>query len=209
MCKNCESRPVYEFTNKRKLCSECFARYFQKKVFFTIRKFALIKKNEVIGYVSGTQGCTPKRRKNLYEAPKNIPKDIFTKGKNFREVVLEDFLKILVGRGIIELIELPTKRKVDKIAISSTLDLEAEEIINVIMKGDAKKLNMKPIEGKVIKPLYLFLDKEVLLYANIKKLKFKKEKTQKNEISKLINELEIKHPEIKRAVVNGYLKISD
>jgi len=63
----------------------------------------------------------------------------------------------------------------------------------------------------VIKPLYLFLDEEVLLYAKLKKLKFKKEikgkKTKKDKISNFIDDLEVKHPEIKHAIINSYLEL--
>jgi tRNA(Ile)-lysidine synthase TilS/MesJ len=133
----------------------------------------------------------------------------YKKGDGFREVVLEDVLKILVGKGIIELVKLPTKKKIDKIAIGQTTDLAAYEIVQEIIKGDAKKLDVGPMQREVIKPLYLFLNKEVLLYAKLRKLRFKKGKEQKNKISKFVDELEIKHPEIKRAVVKAWLKMSD
>jgi tRNA(Ile)-lysidine synthase TilS/MesJ len=59
-----------------------------------------------------------------------------------------------------------------------------------------------------IKPLYLFLDDEVLLYAKIKNLKFKAQKeNKKDDISIFLNELEKKHPEIKRAVINQYIEL--
>jgi len=46
-----------------------------------------------------------------------------------------------------------------------------------------------------------------LLYAKLKKLKFKNQKEQKNEISLFVDDLEKKHPEIKRAIVNNYLEL--
>ena len=97
MCKQCELRPVYEFTNQRKLCKKCFIKYFQKKFLYVNRKFGMIRKGDVVGYDSGTQGCTPK----------NIHKNIFTKGKDFRSVVLEDVLKMFAEKLMIELVELP------------------------------------------------------------------------------------------------------
>jgi len=102
------------------------------------------------------------------------------------------------------------KLKVSKIAIPSTTDLIAYGILNELINGKNKNLKkLLPVENKVIKPLYLFLDKEVLLYAKLKKLKFKKRKEKDNKTTKFINELEKKHPEVKRAVVNGFLKLSD
>lgn len=41
MCKFCSLNPVYTLTNKRQLCSTCFQRYVDKKVFKTIRKMHL------------------------------------------------------------------------------------------------------------------------------------------------------------------------
>ena len=183
MCKQCETKPVYEFTNQRKLCKNCFIKYFQKKVLYTIRKFKMIKRDDVIGYENN---------------------------KGFRGVVLEDVLKMFSKKAMVELVKMPTKKKVNKIAVASTIDLESNEIVNEIIKGNLKKFKkIKPVEGKSIKPLYLFLDKEVSLYANLKDLKFIKKKQKKDKILEFVDELEKKHPEIKRAVVNSYLKICD
>jgi tRNA(Ile)-lysidine synthase TilS/MesJ len=186
MCKQCQTNPVYEFTNKRKLCRACFIRYFQKKVLYTIRKFGLIKKNDVIGY------------KNK---------------KDFREVVLEDVLKMFAEKSMVDLVKLSSKKKIDKIAVASTIDLETSKIIHTLIYNKINELKeVSPIEKIkhkiIIKPLYLFLDEEVLLYASLKNLKFTKNQIfPKDKISKFINELEEKHPEVKRAVVNSYLKL--
>ena len=210
MCKQCEKNPVYEFTNKRKLCRSCFIKYFQKKVLYTIRKFSLIKQKDIVGY-------------------KNE--------KDFRGVVLEHILKMFADKWIIELVELRSQvhdinkqliqksclitsnqfrakrdklKKPNKIAIASTIDLEADKIIHTLIQGEIKELKkVSPVEGKIIKLLYLFLDREVLLYAQLKRLEFKKVKPKKDKISKSINELEKKHPEIKRAIVKSYLELYD
>ncbi len=210
MCKLCETKPVYEFTNQRKLCRTCFVRWFQKKVLYTIRRFKMIKKNEVVGY---------------------------KKARDFREVVLQDVLKMFAKKAMVELVKLPistlrvypeksfsthkmyperknfsTRGKIftrgNKIAIASTTDLEADKIIHFLIKGNVNDLkNVLPVNNKIIKPLYLFLDKEVLLYAKLKKLKFKKEKIKKDKISLFIDELEKKHPEVKQAVVGSFLGV--
>lgn len=178
MCKNCEKYPVYEFTNKRKLCKDCFIKYFQKKVLYTIRKFRLIKKDEVVSY--------------------NLKRD-------FRDVVLKDVLEMFACKAPIKLIK-NSKKGADKLAVVSTVDSEAKEIMECVIEGDLKKLKVNPIEGKIIKPLYLFLDEEVLLYAKLKGLSFKAPAQKENKISRFINELEKKHPEVKRAIVNGWLE---
>ena len=208
MCKACQTKPVYEFTNKRKLCRRCFINYFQKKVLYIIRKFKMISRNDIIGYYNGN---------------------------NFRNVVLEDILKMFEDKLMIDVVELPArynsqmdnkslikKQSVNsfvnsfissqrraipnKIAIPLTIDSTAYGIINELIEGKIKNLKeVTPVKGKVIKPLYLFLDKEVLLYAKLKKLKFKKIKKEETKISKFIDDLEKKHPEVKRAVVNSLI----
>ncbi len=182
MCKQCELKPVYEFTNKRKLCARCFINYFQKKFLYTIRKFKMINIGEIIGY-----------------------KD----SENFREVVLQDVLKMFSEKGNVKLIKLPSKKRISKIAISSTIDLESDKFIFEIIKGNLKELDrIKAVDKNIIKPLYLFLDKEVLLYAKLKRLKYKKEKIKRNKLKDFVNGLEEKHPEVKRAIINSYLKLS-
>lgn len=181
MCKQCELKPVYEFTNKRKLCKRCFINYFQKKVLYIIRKFKLMRNGDKIGY---------------------------TKTQGFREAVLEEVLEMFSEKTNIELINLPSKKRINKIAISSTIDLESAQITHILIKGNSKELKQTlPIVGKTIKPLYLFLDKEVLLYAKLKGLKFKQQKNKQDKIQIFINDLEKKHPEIKQAIVKGCLKI--
>ncbi len=208
MCKQCEKKPVYEFTNQRKLCANCFVRWFQKKVLYTMRKFEMIKSGDIIGYF-GTQGCTPK----------NIQKNIFTKGivgfekgNTFRDVVLEDVLKMFAEKAPVELKKIPASqidiidnKKVSKIAIAQTTDLASYEIVDSLVNKNLKKV--LPTDKKIIKPLYLFLDEEVLLYAKLRELKYREVKVKKDKLSVFIDELEIKHPEIKRAVVNGLLEM--
>ena len=210
MCKQCELNPVYEFTNKRKLCKNCFVNYFLKKLLYTIRKFKMIKTGDIIGY---------------------------KKINTLKGVVLEDLLLFLKKKSGIELVKLPNK-KANKIASYSSIDSESTEIVNLIIEKNSLDLKKElPVEKNVIKPLYLFLDEEILLYAKIKNLKFKKvdssisdfaqlslpptreeknlfsqnrsqfQPPKKNKIANFIQEFEKKHPEVKRAVVNSLLEL--
>ena len=194
MCKQCETNPVYEFTNKRKLCKNCFIKWFQKKFLYTIRKFKMISKGDVI---------------------------LFKNTGSFRDVVLNDLLKIYSERGIVKIVKdiISSSKKSrterdnfpTKIAISSTTDSEADEIIHILIKGSVSKLKQSPVEnidGKIIiKPLYLFLDKEVLLYAKLKKLRFRNIKEKNNKINLFLDDLEKKHPEVKQSVISSYLEL--
>ena len=180
MCRQCETNPVYEFTNKRKLCKTCFVRYFERKVLYTIRRFGLIKQGEVIGY---------------------------KKADDFKDVVLEKILNFFSEKSGVNIVKLPNK-KAKKIAIDSSLDSESERIMEILIKGNSNDLKKcLPIEKNFIKPLYLFLDEEILLYAKLKNLKFKKRNEKGNKFSKLLDELEKKHPEVKRACVNSILEL--
>ena len=176
MCKNCELAPVYEFTNKRKVCRTCYVRWFQKKIFYTIRKFEMIKPGEII---------------------------LSQKKNDFRSAVLEDVLKSLAENERIKII---LRGRHDKLAVSDTIDLISYKIINTIIQDNILNLkNLKPLSKNTIRPFYLFLDKEILLYAKLKNLRFKIINEKKDKIADFIDGLEKKHPEVKRAIVNGFL----
>ncbi|MEK6818705.1 MAG: hypothetical protein AABY10_02105, partial [Nanoarchaeota archaeon] len=131
----------------------------------------------------------------------------YKKSLNFRDAVLEDLLNLFANKGVIEVVKAHNK-KANKIALSNTLDIESDKLVNTIIKGDARKLkDFSSVDGKIIKPLYLFLDSEVLLYAKLRKLRFRAEKIKKNKISLFIEDMEKNHPEIKRAIVNSYLEL--
>ena len=181
MCHECSTKPVYEFTNKRKVCARCFIHYFQKKVFYINRKFELIKRNEIVAYKNSG---------------------------NFREAALEDILKFLSERAGIQIVNAKKSKKYNKLAISDTINVNSDRIIENVFQGDLSKIkNVNPTEKNIIKPLYLFTDEEVLLYAKIKKLKFKIEKGKKDKINEFVDSLNKKHPELRRAVISGWLDL--
>lgn len=170
---------VYEFTNQRKLTKAEFLKWFQKKFLYTIRKFEMVKKGDVVG---------------------------FKKTNNFKDIVLGDLLKMYSEKAPVKIVKFPSK-KANKIAISETATLESLFIIKDLFKGKLESKKHFPIQGKMIKPFYLFLDKEVLLYAKLKGLKFSKPKEEKNKIFKLIKDMETKHPEIEHGIINSYLSL--
>lgn len=170
---------VYEFTNKRKLTKREFIHWFEKKFLYTIRKFSMIKKEDVVSYES---------------------KD------DFRVVVLEYLLKLYADKSFVRLIK--NGKKYTKKAIANTTDTEALKMAEIIIKGKAKQLDeLAPVYKKTIKPLFLFLDKEVLLYARLMNLKFKEPKIREDKIANFVNSLEVKHPEIKNSIISSYLEM--
>jgi hypothetical protein len=129
---------------------------------------------------------------------------------DFRSVVLEDLLKMYSSNNFVQIVKLPSKKKITKKALSSTIDSESLGIIQGFINEKKIKLkNFAPVKNNEIKPLYLFLDEEILLYTKLKNLKFKKIQEKKDKISNFISELETKHPEIKRAVINQYLELKN
>jgi tRNA(Ile)-lysidine synthase TilS/MesJ len=132
---------------------------------------------------------------------------IFYRKKNdFKNIVLIEMLKFIADKTNIALS--PSEKKSNKFAIDSSIDSESEKIIKILIKGNASDLKKYlPIEGNMIKPLYLFLDQEILLYAKLRNLKFKKEKKKKDKIKNFEDEFEKKHPEVKRAIVNSLLEL--
>lgn len=175
MCKLCEIKPVYEFTNKRKLCKNCFVRWFEKKFLYIVRKFQMISKGDVLGYENK---------------------------KDFRNVVLIELLKMLEKKYPIKI----NNKKFTKKAISDTTDTISRGIIGGLVRENFKQ-KINPVDKKIIRPLYLFLDVEVLIYAKLKGLKFNKIKKEKNKWFDFVENLEKKHPEIKRGIVNSYLEL--
>lgn len=180
MCHLCKTKPVYEFTNKRKLCARCFVSYFEKKVLYTIKKFGMIKREDVVGY---------------------------KKDNSLKGMVLENILKFVSDKAGFNLVRFPDN-KADKIAVASSIDSESENITKTLIEGNASDLKKYlPVYGRIIKPLYLFLEQEILLYAKIKKLKFSRKEMKGNKFNNFLNHSEEKHPEVKRAVVNSLLEL--
>ena len=172
---------VYEFTNQRKLTKREFIKWFQKKFLYTIRKFKMAGKSDIIAYEN--------------------------KG-DFRGVVLKNLLEVFSHRALISIFRLPTKRKYTKKALTSTTDTEANKMTYTLIKSNTGRLKeLAPVYGKTIKPLFLFLNKEVLLYAKLMGLKFKKTKIKEDKITKFVNNLEKKHPEIKNSIISSYLEL--
>jgi hypothetical protein len=203
---------VYVFTNGRRVCKTCFIRWFEKKLLYTLKKFSMVKKGDVIGYKSG---------------------------KTFRDIVLEDVLRYYERKAPVKVVKLhdnspattnsrpcsvidnknlsftkslaptthPKKLGITKVAVPITTDVIASNVVSNIINSNLSKENL-PVKGRVIKPLCLFLDREVLLYAKLKGLKFVKVDEKKSKMNGLLKNMEKKHPEVKHAIVNAYLKLA-
>jgi tRNA(Ile)-lysidine synthase TilS/MesJ len=133
----------------------------------------------------------------------------YKKGTDFKSVVLEEMLNFISEKYNFNTVRLSNlKLKITKIAVNSSLDSESEQILKIIINKKTSELKYcLPVVGKEIKPLYLFLDSEILLFAKLKGFKFKETEKSKDKIETFTNEFEKNHPEVKRAVVNSILKL--
>jgi len=134
----------------------------------------------------------------------------YKKSSDFKGVVLEEMLKFIADKAEIKLNSGKSeKKKASKIASSSSLDSEADNIVKTLISRNVSELKKNlPVVGNIIKPLYLFLDEEILLFAQLKNLKFRQEKKdKKDKIKSFEDEFEKKHPEVKRAIVNSLLEL--
>jgi len=126
---------------------------------------------------------------------------IYYNQKTIYALILEDLFRLYSEKTRIKFTN--NRDKATKIATDDSIDSEADEILDDLINKKIKNIN--PVDGKIIRPLYLFLNEEILLYAQLKGLKSKSEKRKKSNISEFLDDLEKKHPEVKRAVVNSYL----
>jgi len=186
MCYLCETNPVYEFTNKRKVCKNCFIKYFQKKFLYIIRKYGLIKKEEKI--------C-------------------FFEKKDFRSVVLRYLLEgffTKYGNELIEIKNLEGCKPCDKVALEDSADVVSKDFFNKIVNEKniiPESFLVFDENKKIIRPLYLFLDKEIKLYAGLKNLDYDKKVSENNIFDNFIDGLEKKHLELKTSVISSCLKL--
>ena len=185
-CKLCQEKPVWKFTNQQQLCSKCFVKYFENKIKKTIRKYNMpintINKNNL-----KAKFCDAKNKNNL--------KAKFCDAKN------KNNLKAKVINSILK--EIP-KRK-GKVREDSLDDISIS-ILYIVMYGNID--NLKKIIPKN-QPLYFLSEKEILLYAKIKKIKGKLEENKNKrakEISNFIKIIEQKNPDIRQNVVGALLK---
>ncbi len=114
------------------------------------------------------------------------------------------------------------EKKFNVIATGHSMDDEAETIILNYLKGNAKLLaKLGPLSGierkkefiQRIKPLYLCPEKEIILYAKLKKLPLslevcpKRGETFRVEVRNFLRTMEKRHIEVKNAIVNTMLQI--
>jgi tRNA(Ile)-lysidine synthase TilS/MesJ len=195
MCNQCGIHAVYELTNKRKFCKNCFCRYLEKKVLNTIKKYSLLEN----------------------------AKKILVLCKSAKGNAVFSILERISQKNGIRLSKIRNEAPAGKneiIALEDSLDDTAILVMLAMMSKNADFAATKPKikraisrrAARCIKPLYFCLDKEILLYAKVKGIKQGMQAEEKDSlklrVASFINEMEKKHPEIKNAVVNSALEIN-
>ncbi len=109
-----------------------------------------------------------------------------------------------------------------KIATGHNADDEAQSIWMNSIKGNLEfSAKLGPVTGMIvhekfvkrIKPLYFMLEKEVLIYAKLQNLPVtfiecpNTKISFRNDIGKILNELESKYPGTKQSIINSFLEI--
>lgn len=106
--------------------------------------------------------------------------------------------------------QLRTDGKSKMIASADSTDDIAVRVFEIMMKRDYHELKtllpkFKKGNQMIIRPFYFMLDKEIELYAGLKKIRIKKAKD--DDIKKWLDDYEKKHLELKNSIVSSLLKI--
>ncbi|MEM4214808.1 MAG: TIGR00269 family protein [Candidatus Pacearchaeota archaeon] len=261
---------VYFLSCGKWLDKNQFLKYFEHKVFKTIRKYQLINKEDkvAVAFSGGKDSLTllyilnkfcQARNQELValaidEGIRNYRSYLLKEGKKFCEKlgvplkvfsfkkefgfnlddkkILKKIKKMKLSNcavcSILKRWLLNKKAKelgVNIIATAHSLDDEAENILLNLMKGSPEllaklgpKTGIKETKAFVqrVKPFYLCSTKEIVLYANLKKLPIPSEKiatcplrgeTWRIEIRKWLDKMNKKHVEVKNAIVSSFLKL--
>jgi len=127
---------------------------------------------------------------------------ILPKEKSIESSIILDIFKKLMEKK-----KKQTQKAKKIIILPECLDDIAETILRAQFEKDfsrqIQKLDPKfTSKDKVYaRPLYFMARNEIQIYAKLKKLKFQEKKQES-----WLDELEVKHPEIKNAIVNAFLK---
>jgi tRNA(Ile)-lysidine synthase TilS/MesJ len=129
---------------------------------------------------------------------------LFNPISNFRDVVLKDNLNLFCEKSGCKVIN---QGKNTKQVLSDSSDYISFIFMEDLLKNKGVPQTLLPVKDKIIRPFYFFLDKEIKLYADLKKLKYNKIIKKNNKWEEFMNKLEKNHPEIKQATVNSYLSL--
>ncbi|MBU2522712.1 MAG: hypothetical protein KKE23_00275 [Nanoarchaeota archaeon] len=87
------------------------------------------------------------------------------------------------------------------------LDDSTDDIATAMMESwfANKNVDLSPKSPRIIRPLFLITEQEMMIYASLKHLKGNTKK--KTSARTMLDNMEKVHPEIKRAIVQAYLQL--
>lgn len=86
-------------------------------------------------------------------------------------------------------------------------DDSTDDISTAVMESwfQNKPADLSPKSPKVVRPLFLMTEQEIMIYSSIKHISGKQKK--KTKARTMLDSMEKIHPEIKRAIVQAYLQL--
>lgn len=164
-----KKKVVWRFTNGIELNEKEFIRYFEKKVFKTIRRFEMLKNHS----------------SNVIEIENK--NDLNTKVLN--HVLSTKFITKESSKGFFSSLNLT--------------DL-TEKIFENILKGKFKGKTISSLKA----PLCFLSDKEIYLYANLKRIEGETKKRNKR-IQELFSKFFNKNPDLEHNIIKAYMQINE
>lgn len=179
-CFKCKkNKAVVDLFYIKNLCKSCFFKIIERRLRKHIRLNKLFKKNDRILIIDNLSFYLVKK------IIKDLPVKIF-----FKEIPVNS----LNNKKIKDYIR---NNKINRIVIPWTLDDEISLFLENIF------LNKKTrIKKDYIKLLKTVTDKEIILFARLKNIKFRENKKNK-EIKEFLDKLEYKHPETKFSLLRS------
>ncbi|MBU0929999.1 MAG: TIGR00269 family protein [Nanoarchaeota archaeon] len=206
-CKFCLKEPVINLVNNNiKLCKVCFIRYFEKKVFKTIRIYDLLDDCKKIGIaVSGKNSMIVAHILNKIiqqRISKNIEliaiyiKEDTKNTKLIKEFCKKENIKLYIypikkSQDFSILIRLLLNKKsrdlkIERLATGHNIDSEVQTVLMNQLKNNIERSSRLGVIVNAddkrlvprIKPLYFILESETELYAKLNNIKYIKNKNK-------------------------------
>ena len=192
MCFKCKKKPA-SISLKHipgKLCNSCFIKVIEKRVRKDVRLKRLFSRDDHILILDDKTKESIVSQYLLNSILNHLPVTIFIFEIEDRFNLDEKNLKAIVRTGCI-----------NKIVLPWSLDDEGECFLSKMFgKLDFEK-QKKPERIKLLRNVS---EKEIEVFAKIKRFKYKKLKPYNKDIREMLNTLEKKHPEIKFSVLKSF-----
>lgn len=168
------------------LCNNCFVQVIQKRIRKEIRTNKLFSKADKILIIEDDSVNSAVSKYLIDTILDKLPCEIKTKKQKFE-----------IGKSV--------NTKSDKIVVPWNMDMECVYFLeNIFMNRTGKFIGNYSIGKKLnIKLLLNVCEKDIIKFAEIKELKFKKNPDKKTQIGFFLDSLETDHPETKPSLLKS------